>query len=69
MTPSFRVIYTDFMDRQAIIKKHLIQVSRQSYWLGIGIGLLLGIIAGFALGYASGSSTTIVVPLSEGVKV
>jgi ABC-type nitrate/sulfonate/bicarbonate transport system permease component len=38
------------MDRQATIKKHLSQVSRQPYWLGIGIVLLFGIIAGFVIG-------------------
>jgi hypothetical protein len=57
------------MSRQEIIEKHMRQVSSRAYWLGVIAGLVFGFIAGGVVGYALSSDTTIVIPLTEGVKV
>jgi len=57
------------MDQKKIIKRHLTKISRESYWLGFAVGAVLGIIFGVVIGFGLGSPTTVVIPLSQGVKV
>ena len=49
------------------IKKELGKVSRQSFWLGVALGLLGGLLLGFAIGYGHGDRT-VVIPLSQGIR-
>jgi hypothetical protein len=57
------------MNKQDIIKKHMSQVYGQGFWFGAALGLVFWIILGMVIGYDLGGDTTIVIPLSEGIKV
>lgn len=56
------------MSREQFIKNKLSKVSQQSYWLGLIVGVVLGVIAGLSIGYQLGSPTTVVVPLTQGIR-
>ncbi len=56
------------IDRQQQLKKQIDRLASRSFWFGVAVGLVLGILAGFAIGYSQGSPTTVVVPLSQGIK-
>jgi hypothetical protein len=57
------------MNNKEIIEKSMREVSTQAYWLGVVLGLVLSAIGGFAMGYELGSPTTVVIPLTEDMKV
>lgn len=52
---------------QQTLKAELSKVSRQSFWLGMILGLLGGLALGFAIGYGQ-VETTLVVPLTQGIR-
>lgn len=63
-----KLVYASGMGNLEITDKQLKKYTDQAYWLGIGLGLLFGFIAGFAIGYAN-VGQTIIIPLTEGVKI
>jgi ABC-type nitrate/sulfonate/bicarbonate transport system permease component len=56
------------MNNEQYIKTEMRKVSRQSFWLGAILGLLGGLALGFAIGYSQ-VGQTVVIPLTEGLKV
>jgi TctA family transporter len=56
------------MTKKDIIKKHMTRVSTESYGLCVAVGVVVGIIVGVLIGLEIGSSTTLVIPLGDGVR-
>gem|GEM_PF-7032080 len=63
------MVYPYPMDKHDATTKRLLKETERSYWLGVAVGVVVGIIIGILIGLDFGSTTTLVIPLSEGVKV
>lgn len=59
--------YTSPMTQDEI-QQRIRRMASRAYWAGLIAGVLIGIAAGLAIGYQLGSPTTVVVPLSQGVR-
>lgn len=55
------------MGRVEEIEKRIRQKLIRALWVGVAFGLLLGFAFGFFVGYGQ-VGTTVVIPLSEGIR-
>ena len=61
------VRYAVSMKPREKLEQDIKKLARQSWWVGAAVGAILGFALGFAFGYGEGSSTTVVIPLQQGI--